>query len=68
MHFDNYGSLHAAVPGILVSLVVYVELGQEGLGIDLFLDGQQASLEVLGGGKLPISVSLAWWLSDSCDA
>ena len=68
MHFDNYVSLHAAVPGLLVSLVVYVELRQEGLGIYLLFDGQKASLEVLGGGQLPISVSLVWGLSDSSAA
>ena len=39
MHFDSFGSLCAPVPGILVSLVVDIELEQEGLYIALLLDG-----------------------------
>ena len=39
LHFDNFGSLRAPVLGLIVSLVIYVELVQEGLGINLFLDG-----------------------------
>ena len=39
MHFDSFGSLCAPVPGILVSLVIDIELEQEGLYIALLLDG-----------------------------
>ena len=47
MHFDNCGSLCAPVPGLLVSLGIYVELGQEVLDITLVIDGHKASLEVI---------------------
>ena len=60
MHFENFGSLRAPVPGLLVSMGIYVELGQEGLGITLVLDGQKASLEVLGEGQIIVAVSLTW--------
>ena len=39
MNFDSFGSLCAHVPGLLVSLGIDVELGQEGLDIALILDG-----------------------------
>ena len=66
--FDNYGSLHASVPGQLYPLSIDVELGQECLGIDLVLDGQKVSLEVLGEGQLLVAYSLAWWISSSSAA
>ena len=50
MKFDNCGSLSATVPGLLVSLGMYIELGQEGLDITLVLDGNNTSLEVLNNG------------------
>ena len=40
----NCGSLHAPVPGLLVSLVIYVELKQEGLDITLVLDDPRVSI------------------------
>ena len=45
--FDNCGSLRAPVPGVLISLGVYVELVQELLDITFFLSGHKAVLEVL---------------------
>ena len=38
MNFDSCSSLRAFVPGLLVFLNIYVELGQEGLYITLVLD------------------------------
>ena len=68
IHFDNCGSLHDPFLGLLVSLSIDVELGQECLGIDLVLDGQKVSLEVLGEGQLLVAYSLAWWISSSSAA
>ena len=65
MHFDNSGSLCAPVPGLIVYLGIYIELGQEGLDITLVLHGKKARLEVLIEGKIIVAVSLYWWLSDS---
>ena len=39
VHFEIFGSLRAPVMGLLVSLDIDVELGQEGLDITLILDG-----------------------------
>ena len=39
IHFDSFGNLCAPVKGLLVSLGIYVEFGQEGLDIALILDG-----------------------------
>ena len=47
MYVDNCGSICAPVPGLLVSLGIDVELGQEGLDIILVLDVQKARIEVL---------------------
>ena len=47
VHFDSWGSLRAPVPGLLVFLGIYFQLGQEGLDITLVLDLQKAGLEVL---------------------
>ena len=62
MHFDNCGSICDPVPGLLVSLGVYVEFLQEGLNINLVLYFQKTSLEVLSEGHLLVSVSLTWCL------
>ena len=68
MHFEKFGSLCAPVSGLLVSIGIYVELGQEVSDIALVLYGYKASLEVLGEGRLLVAVSLAWWLSASSTA
>ena len=68
MHFDNFGSLHAPVPGLIFSLGIDVELGQEGLYITLVLDGQKSSLEVLSEGHILASISFDWLFSDSSAA
>ena len=68
MHFDSFGSLYEPVSGLLVFLNFFVELVKEGLDIALILDGYKASLEVLGEGRLCVSISLAWWLSASSAA
>ena len=47
IHFDNCVSICAPVPGLLVSLGIYVELVHEVLDIILVLDGQNSTLEVL---------------------
>ena len=39
IHFEIFGSLYAPVPGLIVSLVIFVELGEEGLDIDCILYG-----------------------------
>ena len=68
IHIDSFGSLRAPVPSLLISLVMYVELEQEGLDITLVLDCQKASLEILSKGHIIFSNSLAWWLIASCTA
>ena len=65
MHFDNWDSLRAPAPGLIVSLGSYAELAQEGMNVTLVLDGQKARPEVLSGGQLLIAFSLACWLSAS---
>ena len=47
MHFDSCSSICDPVPGLLVSLGIYVELVHEVLDIILVLDGQNSTLEVL---------------------
>ena len=64
MYFNKCGSLHAPVPGLLVSLGIYVKLVQEGLGITLVLDGHKSILEVLSESQLLFSAPLTWFLSD----
>ena len=65
MHSDSCGSLRAPVPGLLVSLIIQVELVQEGLEITLVLDDQKSSLEFLSEGQISVTASLTWWLSSS---
>ena len=65
IQFDKCGSIRSFVPGLLVSLGIDVEMGQEGLDIALVLDGQNSSSEVFSEGRILVSVSLAWWLSAS---
>ena len=65
VYYDNCVILHDPVPGLLVSQYIYVELVQEGLDIDLVLDGQKASLEVLSEDHIFVAVSLDWCLSAS---
>ena len=56
MNLDCFGSIHAPVPGLITSLVIFVELGHEGLNITLVFDGLEASVEVLSQGQLLIDV------------
>ena len=65
IQFDSFGNLCAPVPGLLVSLIINDEFGQEGLDITLVFDGQNYSLGFLNEGQLLVAVSLAWWLSAS---
>ena len=65
MHFGSFGSLCAPVLGLIVSLGIDVELGQEGLDKTLVLDVKKDILEVLSEGKLIVDVSFTWWFSDS---
>ena len=65
MHIENCGSLRAPVLGLLVSLGIDVELGQEGLYINLVLDVQKTRLELFSEGQLLVAVSITWWLSDT---
>ena len=68
IHFGNYCSLRALVPGLLVSLGIGVELGQEGLDNNLVIYGQKSRLEVLIEGQILVVVSLTWCLSDPSTA
>ena len=63
VHFDNCGSLHDPVPGLIFSMGIYDELVQEGLGINLVFDEQKNIIEVLSEGQLLVTVSLACWIS-----
>ena len=58
MNFGNFGSLRAPILGLLVSLGIDVELGQEGLDIAFVLDEQKDVLEVLSEDQLLVAVSL----------
>ena len=60
IHFDNCGSLRDPVMGLLSSLGIDDELGQENLDINLVLDVQKASIEVLREGQILVYVSLIW--------
>ena len=68
MQFDNCDSLCATVPCLIIYLEIDVELGQEGLGIALVLDGHKASLGVLSDGKILVTVFLDWLISSSSNA
>ena len=68
VHFDNCGSLLSPVPGLLLSLVIYAKLIQEGLDITLVLDVQNSSLEVFSEGLVIVAFYLAWCLSSSSDS
>ena len=68
IHFESFGSLYAPVLDLLVPLRSDVELGQEGLDINFILDGQKASLEVLGEGQILVAASLALCISASSAA
>ena len=68
MYVDNCGSICAPVPGLLVSLGIDVELGQEGLDNNLVIYGQKSILEVLSEGQILVVVSLTWCLSDHSTA
>ena len=59
MQFGYFGSAHAPVLGLLVSLGIYVDMVNEGLDIILVLDRQKTRPEVLSKGQLIFSVSLA---------
>ena len=65
MYVESCGSLHVPLPGLLFYLIIYVELGQEGLEITLVLDEHKSSLEVLSEGHILVDISLAWCLSYS---
>ena len=56
INLDYFGSFHSPVPGLITSLVILVELGHDGLDITLFLDGLEASVEVLSQVQLLIDV------------
>ena len=47
MYFDSCGSLRDPVQRLLITLGIWVELGQEGLDITLVIDGNKARIEVL---------------------
>ena len=59
MHFDKLGHLCAPLSGLLVSLGIDVELGQEGLHIVCIRDGYAAGFKILVEIYLPL-VSLTW--------
>ena len=59
MHFESCGSLRAPVPGLLIYLSIWIELGHEVLDITLILDVQKAILEVLSEVQIFVAVSFA---------
>ena len=59
IHFENFGSLRAPVPGLKVILGIYRELVQKILDITFTLDGHKSSLEFLSEVQILVSVSLA---------
>ena len=65
VHFGSFGSLRAPIPGLLIYLGIYVELGQENLDITLVLDVQKTRLELISEGQILVAVSLACWISAS---
>ena len=58
MHSDSFVSLCSPVPGLLISLVIFFGLVQEGLEITLVLDDQKSSLEFLSEGQISVTASL----------
>ena len=48
MHFKRIGNLCAPFLGLLVSLGMDIELGQEGLHVVLILDVHEAGFSILG--------------------
>ena len=68
MQFGNDCSLRAPGTGVLFSLGIDVELGQEVLDNNLVIYGQKSRLEVLSGGQILVVVSLTWCLSDHSTA
>ena len=59
MHFDRFGRLCTSVLTLLVSLDIDIEIGQEVLHVDLFLDDHKAGFKILGEIYL-LLVYLAW--------
>ena len=64
MHFENFGSLRAPVPGLLFSLGIDFKLVQDGLDITLVLDGQKVIHEFLSEVQIIVSFSLTFCLID----
>ena len=58
VHFVNCGSLHASLTVLLVYLVIYVELGQEGLDVtkSLVRVSPLSLATLLGVLVLPLSI------------
>ena len=58
VHFVNFGSLHASLTVLLVYLVIYVELGQEGLDVtkSLVRVSPLSLATLLGVLVLPLSI------------
>ena len=56
MQFEYFCSAHDPVPGLLVSLGIYVDMVNEGLDIILVLDGQEYILEVLSQGRIIVGL------------
>ena len=65
MNFESFGSLCSSFLGLLISLGIDVELGQEILDITLLLNNHKSGLEFLIESPLLVAISLAWWLSAS---
>ena len=65
VHFGGFVSLRDPIPGLLIYLGIYVELGQENLDITLVLDVQKTRLELISEGQILVAVPLACWISAS---
>ena len=58
MYFSNYGSIHNPVPGLIISMGIYVELVQECLYISLVIYIQKAIIKVLSEVQILVNVSI----------
>ena len=58
INFVSFGSLRDPVLGLLVPLEIWVELGQEGLGIILVLGRQNPIIELISEDQFILSISL----------
>ena len=56
MTYGYFGSAHAPVPALLVTLGIYVDMVNEGQDIIFVLDGQEYILEFLSQGHIIVGL------------